>query len=264
MVKIQNSIDLYLYKIVSLTTLFVFCVSLWGCSNTAQADSQENSTITPELEKQVLEIIRKNPQVIIEAVQNYQAKQEEDLKQARQKFIQDLQTNPQSIIESSPQTGAKNSKITIVEFSDFQCPFCAKANDNLKQFMAKHGKEVTLVYKHLPLTKIHSEALPAAKAAWAAQQQGKFWEYHDALFDNQEQLGESLYLEIAKKLNLDLKKFEIDRTKAQTEIDRDLALANKLGLDGTPVIIMNDQYMSGAVEVSELEARLEAVKKNLQ
>jgi protein-disulfide isomerase len=95
--------------------------------------------------------------------------------------------------------------------------------------------------------------MPAATAAWAAQQQGKFWEYHDALFTNQNKLGESLYVNIAKKLNLDLAKFEKDRRIANTAIAKDLQLAEKLGLSGTPSFIINSETFSGAIQLSDLE-----------
>ncbi len=146
--------------------------------------AQAASSITPKLEQQVLQILREHPEVIIESVQTYQQQEQQKLQQVRQSFLQDLKTNPQSVIGESPTTGSPTSKIVLVEFSDFQCPYCAEAHKTLKQLLAKHQNDVTLVYKYLPLAPIHDEALPAAKAAWAANQQGKFWEYHDALFAN--------------------------------------------------------------------------------
>lgn len=218
--------------------------------------------VSPQLKEQVLQIIRENPEVILEAVQAYQQKQREQDQQARQSVLNRAKANPQAVIGASPTKGAKNGKVVLVEFSDFQCPFCARANTTLKQFMAKHGNSVTLVYKHLPLTSIHPEALPAAKAAWAAGQQGKFWEFHDALFTNQKQLGEALYRETAKSLGLDLQKFDRDRASqsANAAIEQDLALAEALGIDGTPFFIMNGSVMAGAVSLADLEAALAKVK----
>ena len=118
-----------------------------------------------------------------------------------------------------------------IEFGDFQCPFCAEAEPTVKQFIAQHADQVTLVYKHFPLSQIHPQATSAAQAAWAAQQQGRFWEYHDALFDQQKQLGEDLYLAIAEELDLDLEQFNRDRnsSEAKAAIDQDLELAQKIG-----------------------------------
>ncbi|MGH2414746.1 MAG: DsbA family protein, partial [Microcystaceae cyanobacterium] len=141
--------------------------------------------ISPQLEQQILQVMREHPEVIIESVQKYQQKQQAQIQQAQQTFVRQMKTNPQEVIGESPTMGSSESKVLLVEFSDFQCPYCAQAHETLKQFMAKHKNEVTLVYKHFPLTPIHSQAMPAATAAWAAQQQVKFWEYQDAVFTHQ-------------------------------------------------------------------------------
>ncbi len=241
---------------LALACCLILGFGLFGCT------SPNNTSANPQLEAQVLEIIRKNPQVIVESVQAYQESQQNDVQQARQTFLQQMSTTPGAIIGNSPVKGAPEKNIVIVEFSDFQCPFCAKAHETVNQFMDKHQSEVTLTYKHLPLTQIHTQALPAAKAAWAAGQQGKFWEYHDALFQQQEQLAESLYGTIAQTLNLDLEKFNSDRQSptAQAAIEEDLMLARKLGINGTPFFFMNEEPFSGAVELSEMETILARIK----
>lgn len=226
--------------------------------------AQAANSITPKLEQQVLQILREHPEVIIESVQTYQQLQQQQLQQVRQSFLQDLKTNPQSVIGESPTTGSTTSKIVLVEFSDFECPYCAEAHKTLKQLLAKHQNDVTLVYKYLPLAPIHAEALPAAKAAWAASQQGKFWEYHDALFANQKQLGKALYLDTAKSLNLDLEKFKSDAfgvsTVAEQAIGKDVQLAEKLGIAGTPFFVMNSNKFSGVVQLSNIESILADAK----
>ena len=218
--------------------------------------------ISPQFKEQVLQIIRENPQVILDAVQAYQQQQQQQQEKARQSFLQRAKANPAGMIGASPTKGAKNGKVVLVEFSDFQCPFCAKANSTLNQFMEKHGSTVTLAYKHLPLTSIHSEALPAAKAAWAAGQQNKFWEFHEALFTNQKQLGDGFYRETAKSLGLDLAKFDRDRASqaALAAIGQDLAMAEALGIDGTPFFVMNGEVLAGAVSLADLETTLAKVK----
>lgn len=215
--------------------------------------AQAASRISPQLEQQVMQIIREHPEVLIESVQAYQQQQQQQLQQSRQAFLQDLQINPQGIIGNSPVTGSPNSKVVLLEFSDFECPYCAEANKTLKKFMAKHQDEVTLVYKHFPLTPIHAQAMPAAKAAWAANQQGKFWEYSDALFSHQKELGEALYLDLATNLNLDLDKFKTDSQIADNAIAKDIQLAEKLGLTGTPFFVMNGETFSGAVQLADME-----------
>jgi protein-disulfide isomerase len=127
--------------------------------------------------------------------------------------------------------------------------------------MEKHQDRVTLVYKHFPLTQIHPEALPAAQAAWAAHKQGKFWEYHDALFANQKQLGAAFYLATAQALKLDIAKFNADRKAASQSIDRDVALGTQMGVGGTPAFIINGEFATGVVSVEDLEKLLAKVQK---
>jgi protein-disulfide isomerase len=211
--------------------------------------------ISPQLEQQVLQILKDHPEVLIQSVQAYQQQQNQAVQQAQQAFLQNLQTNPQQVIGDSPIFGNAESKTVLVEFSDFECPYCADAHKTLKQFLAKHPNEVALTYKHFPLTPIHSQARPSALAAWAANQQGKFWEYHDALFTQQDKLGEALYVEIAEKLNLDLEKFQSDRTSeaANNAIIKDVQLAQSLGISGTPFFVLNGQTFSGAVKLADIE-----------
>ena len=222
--------------------------------------AQAASRIEPQLEQQVLQIIREHPEAIIESVQTYQQQQQEKVKQARQAFLQDFKTNPKIVIGDSPTTGSNESKIVLVEFSDFQCPYCAEAHKILKQWLAKYPNKLRLVYKNLPLASIHAEALPSATAAWAAYQQGKFWEYHDALFTNQKQLGKALYLDIAKNLNLDLDKFKRDLTLAAPAITKDIQLAEKLAVSGTPFFVINSPSFSGVVQLEDIENILTSAK----
>lgn len=243
-----------------LAALLSVCLVFIGCS---PAQSGGGNPVDPKFKEQVLQVIRENPQAILESVQAYQQQQQDTLKAARQSFFEQMKSSPKSAIGDSPTTGAASQQIVLLEFSDFQCPFCAKAHDTVKQFMAKHQDQVTLAYKHFPLTSIHPQALPAAKAAWAAQQQGKFWEYYSALFDGQKQLGEPLYGSIAQKLNLKLDKFNADRNSpaAEAAIQKDLQLAQSLGIEGTPFFIMNGKTFSGAIELAEMESILASISK---
>lgn len=222
--------------------------------------AQAATRISPQLEEQVLQIIRQHPEAIVESIQAYQEKIQNQLVQAQQAFVQQMKANPDAIIAQSPITGSPAKKIILVEFSDFQCPYCAQAHKTIKEFMAKHQDEVTLVFKNFPLSSIHPEALPAAKAAWAAGQQGKFWQYHDALFTQQNKLGEEFYLETAKSLNLDLEKFNSDRQTAEKAITEDMILGESVGISGTPFFVMNGATFSGAVQLSDVEDVLARVK----
>jgi protein-disulfide isomerase len=224
----------------------------------------QKTKVSPQLEKQILEVIRRNPAVILEVLQKYAIEQQQKDQKAQAEKLKQLRTNTKAMIGDSPTMGAIDRKIVMVEFSDFQCPFCATANQNLKQFMAKNKDKVTLVYKYFPLTQIHPEALPAARAAWAANRQGKFWEYHEALFANQSKLGETFYLETATKLKLDLNKFNADRQTADAAIVKDFKLGRDLGVDGTPTFIMNGEIISGAATLADFEKALARVRGKLK
>lgn len=232
----------------SLVALGLVCLVLgWTLPATAA------TRINPQLQEKILQVIREHPEVVVESLQAYQQQEQQKVQQVRQVFLQDLKTNPQTVIGDSPTTGSTSAKTLLVEFSDFQCPYCAEAHKTLKELLAKNPDKFTLVYKHFPLTSVHPQAVPAAKAAWAAQQQGKFWEYQDALFSHQNQLGEEFYLETAKNLNLDLEKFEQDRRIADPAIGKDLQLALNLRLSGTPFFIMNSETYSGGVQLTDIE-----------
>jgi protein-disulfide isomerase len=235
--------------------LFFFSLSLLlGCTESQAKPSDK------QLEEQVLDIIRRNPQVIIESVQKYQ--QDQANAQIQQRFKQ-VVGEPVSIIRQSPTTGSPDRKIILAEFSDFQCPFCARAHNTVKEFMAKHKDKVTLTYKHFPLQQIHPEALPAARASWAAAQQQKFWEFHDQLFAEQSRLGEGLYTEIAQKLGLNLDQFNTDRNSKTSEdaVLADFQLGRELGIEGTPAFFLNDRFFSGAVSLAEMEEKLSSLSK---
>ncbi len=216
--------------------------------------------VSPQLEKQILEVLRRHPDVLLEVLQKYAIEQQQKEQKAQQESLKLIRRNTKAMIGDSPVMGAADQKIVMVEFSDFQCKFCASANPNLKQFMAKHKDKVTLVYKHFPLTQAHPEALPAARAAWAANKQGKFWEYHDTLFANQAKLGEPFYIEAATKLKLDLTKFNADRKLADPEIVKDFKLGRQVGVDGTPTFILNGEVIVGAATLADFEQALAKIK----
>jgi protein-disulfide isomerase len=230
-------------------------------ANTAPVKLAQSVKVTPQLEKQILEVIRRNPDVLVEILQKYATEQQAKEKKVQAEAIAKVRKNTKAMIGDSPVSGASNRQIVMVAFSDFQCPYCASADRSIKQFMAKHKDKVTLVYKYFPLTQIHPEALPAARAAWAANKQGKFWDYHDALYANQAKLGEAFYLETATKLKLDLNKFTADRKLADDFIVQDFKLGRKLGVDGTPTFIMNGEVVTGAASIADLEKAFAQVSK---
>jgi len=137
--------------------------------------------------------------------------------------------------------GPENAPVTIVEFSDFQCPYCSRLNPVLKQVLTKYPRQVKLVYKFLPLLGMHKLAMPAALAAQAAGRQGKFWEYHDALLASYRELSEGKFLAIARSLGLDMDQFLRDRKDPRlvNVVRKDMQEAEKNQVKGVPTIFIN-------------------------
>ncbi len=146
-----------------------------------------------------------------------------------------------------PVRGPQAAKVTIVLFSDFQCPFCSRVEPTLKQVQDTYGKDVRVVWKHQPLP-FHPNAMPAAEAAEAAREQGKFWQMHDLLFANQQELSPAKYEEWARKIGLDLARFKasIDSHRNRARIEEDAKLGNSVGANGTPTLFLNCRQVVGA------------------
>jgi protein-disulfide isomerase len=150
-------------------------------------------------------------------------------------------------IAGAQAKGPETAPITIVEFSEFECPFCARVEPTLKQIRDTYQDHVRIVWKHLPLP-IHKNAVGASVAAEAAGQQGKFWEFHDRLFADQTKLGPDDLKQHAKELQLDMSRFETDLLDGehQKRIDADVAEAKALEILGTPGTFINGRFVAGA------------------
>jgi protein-disulfide isomerase len=171
--------------------------------------------------------------------------------EAMQAKLDEQFKNPVKIdTTGNPVKGPASAKVTIVEFSDFQCPYCKRGKETVEEVMKAYPNDVKFVFKHLPLP-FHPQARPAARATVAAMKQGKFWEMHDALFNNQDKLNEGFYVEQAKALKLDVEKFKKDMASAETEeyVKKDEEAAKKLGIGGTPSFAVNGVEVRGAYPV---------------
>jgi len=167
---------------------------------------------------------------------------------------------PRIVVGSEgPSRGPADAPVTIVEFSDFQCPYCARVGPTLEQVLARYPQQVRLVYRHLPLDRIHPRARAAAEASACADEQGRFWEFHDKLFANQRALAEGDLQRYAKDLELDAAAFTqcVKERKFEGLVDRDLEAATlaatasgKSGL-GTPAFFINGILLSGAKPAAE-------------
>jgi len=145
-----------------------------------------------------------------------------------------------------PIRGNVKAPVTIVEFSDYECPFCKKAEPTLQQVLKTYGDKVRFVYRHYPL-EFHAKARPAAEAAECANAQGKFWEYHDKVFASSD-LSETKLKAIAGEVGLDQAKFDecLAKHASKDAVDKDMADASGVGVTGTPAFFINGRMISGA------------------
>jgi protein-disulfide isomerase len=160
--------------------------------------------------------------------------------------------------KGAPTRGDPDAKVAVVEFSDFQCPFCSRSVSTLDQIERAYGDRVRIVFKHMPLS-MHSKAPAAHAAAEAAHRQGKFWPMHDKIFANQAAMSPEKYREYARELGLDLRRFDRDVADASLKkrIDADAAEAAQLGVNGTPAFFVNGRYLRGAVPFQDIKKLLD-------
>lgn len=151
-------------------------------------------------------------------------------------------------IGDSPVRGPSEAWVTIVEFADFQCPYCARVQPTLDQIRQVYGDDVRLVFKHMPL-RFHERAVPAALAAECASEQGRFWQMHDLLFQNQPAFSDGQLRGYAERLDLDLGRFDACTTSAAAaeRVESDASLARELRVPGTPAFFVNGRLIDGAV-----------------
>jgi len=168
-----------------------------------------------------------------------------------------IMLEPQRVAVNStghPTLGPKDAPVTIVEFTDFQCPFCERTQGTLNELRTKYGDKIRLVHMDFPLP-FHSHALDAAKAARCANEQGKFWPYRDALFANQSKLAPADLKTTAKTLGLNTAEFDtcFASTKYDSQIKADQAAGEKVGVDGTPAFFIDGRPLTGAQPTPKFE-----------
>jgi protein-disulfide isomerase len=167
-----------------------------------------------------------------------------------------------AIAADDPVEGPANAPVTLIEFSDFQCPFCQRVMPTLKQVREKYGDKVRIVWKDFPLTQIHPQAFGAAVAGNCAREQGKFWEYHDRLFPNQQALQPEFLKRYAVEAGLDADKFNacLDSTRYDQRVQESVDAGTQLGVSSTPTVFVNGRVISGA---QPFEAFAEVIDEEL-
>jgi protein-disulfide isomerase len=165
-------------------------------------------------------------------------------------------------VDGAPFRGSATAPVAIVEFSDFQCPFCKQVVPTLTQVLSGYGEKVKLVYRDFPLDTIHPQARKAAEAVRCAQDQGKFWEYHDALFANSPNLSPEQLTTYAEQLGLNLPSFErcLASGTHAASVQKSINEGIRLGVTGTPAFFINGELLSGA---QPLESFVRVIEREL-
>jgi len=203
------------------------------------------------------------------AIQQYLEEQHQT--EAKQTLIADLRKSgpairvvmdaPRSTVQVSPDDpslGKADAPVTVIEYSDFQCPFCLRVMPTLKELRTKYGDRMRLVWKDFPLTQIHPQAFIAAQAGNCAREQGKFWEYHDKLFTNQSSLTADALKRYAadSSLGLDTARFNqcLDSSKYEARVQEALAAGKDLGISSTPTVYVNGRMINGAQPIEVFQS----------
>lgn len=183
--------------------------------------------------------------------------------ETRQKFYDDLRAKYKveylleptrvEVAATGPSVGPENAPITIVEFSDFECPFCSRLIPTLEQVKQKYGDKVRLVFRQYPLN-FHPNAQKAAEASLCANDQGKFWELHDAMFQDQKALAVEQLKAKAVELGMNAEQFNtcLDSSKYAAQVKKDFDEGSAAGVSGTPAMFVNGRFISGAVPLQEI------------
>ncbi|MGB9234610.1 MAG: thioredoxin domain-containing protein [Terriglobales bacterium] len=189
------------------------------------------------------------------------------MKKAREAYVTELRAQYGVVVElnqpsahveagSAPRLGSETAPVQIIEYADYECPYCQKVNADLIRLLQHFGDQVSLVYKDFPLP-MHPQAAKAAEGARCAAVQGKFWEFHDYLFQSKKLQVADMKAE-ARALKLDGDRFDqcLDSGEQFPALKKDAQDAQKLGLQGTPSFFINGHFMSGAIEYAKLRDRV--------
>ena len=205
-----------------------------------------------EIKRLALEAILENPEIVLEAVEILREREAEAASRAKEEVL----SNQRNLLENdpnAPEIGNPDGDVTVVEFFDYNCPFCKRASAEVAQLLEKDAN-VRVVYREWPI--LSEGSVVAARASLAARNQGKYQEFHEALMGLKGRADEASVMRVAKDVGLDLDRLREDM--AAPEIDEHLqttsALAQQLGFNGTPSFVVGDGLAPGFIELNELEA----------
>jgi protein-disulfide isomerase len=236
-----------------------------GVDRLALVEQEVSSKVTPPTDAEVTAWYQANQERVggasldqaRSAIRAYMI--QERGRSARQEFLERLKTKtpvrvtlepPRQTVRGaadSPTRGPASAPIEMIEFSDFQCPYCQRAHPTVRKVLEAYGERIRLVYRHYPLPN-HPNARPAAEAAQCANEQGKFWPYHDRLFATPNKLRDADLKQTAVELGLESTRFNqcVDSHKYKAAVDSDLKAGEDAGVSGTPAFFINGRELSGA------------------
>jgi protein-disulfide isomerase len=263
----HKSVEIGMNKI--LQGFFVLAIAaLFGIWQPGEALSQADADVQADIRSNIEETLAAHPDLILDVLREHPVELVEILEQAvqakreadQQKQEEDdlAQRRDPEIFANRPMRGNPEAEITIVEYSDFQCPYCSTATANLKDLMSgADGDDIRLVFKHLPLNPV-SRDLAMAFEAVALQDAEAAWKLHDALFSNQPGLrngAEDVLNSVIGELDIDQERFARDRESEELAalIQQDMEEARKFGFSGTPMFLVNGIPVRGAVPVQEFQ-----------
>ncbi|TVQ76632.1 MAG: hypothetical protein EA369_09950 [Bradymonadales bacterium] len=239
-------------KFWSFLVLGLVVLAVSSCARVEQ--DQVNEWIDQYLEEKGLDFVEKSLETIVERRMAERGQQRPPTLQER------LANRVEVSVGPSATKGPDNAPITLVEFSDFGCGFCGRAIPTLKELEKLYEGRIRFVFKHLPMT-FAELSTPAHIAAMAAQEQGKFWEFHAKAFANQRALNEENIQKWAQEIGLDMARFERDRKKPEfaQRLEQNQAFARANGVNGTPAFFVNGVLIMGAQPVEEFQKVIDAI-----
>lgn len=162
--------------------------------------------------------------------------------------------------------GNENALITLVEYGDYQCPYCGTAFAIIKGLQSSFGKDLRFVFRNFPLQEVHPYAKVAAEIAEFAGEKGLFWEMHDLIYENQENLGMPLLIELTQTIGLPIKDLEIalENEKYVSKIQKDFLGGVRSGVNGTPTFFINGNRYNGPIEYDDLFSAIDSILKSLK
>ena len=213
-----------------------------------------------DLEKKVLEIIRNNPEIIMEAIKIMQAK---DAKNKQEQADRNIKSNKQRLEDdkNAPILGNPNGEITIVEFFDYNCGYCRRAFKTIMNLIADNNA-VKVVMRELPI--LGDASVFTAKASLASQKQQKYEEFHVALMNNRSRNTEKSVLKIAKKIGMDIDQLQLDMNSSFVldHIEESQKLSESLGISGTPAFVFGEKIVPGAIDLQAMKDLVAQIASN--